>query len=354
METETPKFESDSGRPTGGAAFKKLSAHLPTIAFFSGFVFDSATLGRRITRIDLVMVSLYAVAGFACLVLERRPWREPRHHRRIVVGLQFFLGALFSATTVVYFKSSGHPITFAFVVGLFVIMILNEFLHRGGPTSGIVRGLYALSLALVLNFVVPYLIGVISWWVFPMTLILSAAVMLGLQRLSKLDSRSLRVPFAVLSFAFVLHIFGGIPPVPLVLKNNLVGVGFEKKDGEYTVMVDEPSMLERLGVFEPEVLVAEGQTVSGLTAIFAPHDVKVTMEHRWYRLDEDGWKRTDNHKFKMEGGRKGGWRFNSRKRSIAPGQWRLETALSGGAVLGYYDFEIVRTEEAPRKTRRAL
>ena len=351
VEESTPEpYEKNLAR-----RWLRLQKQLPTIAFFSGFVFDSATLGRRITQIDLGMMSIYALAGFIALVLERRPWREPRHHRWVVIGLQFFLGALFSATTVVYFKSSGHPFTFGFVVVLFGLMVLNEYLHRGGPTSGIVRALYALSLALVLNFVVPYFIGVVSWWLFPVALAFAGGATVGLQRLSKLPRSSLKTPFVVLGITLVFHLFGGIPPVPLVLKNNLVGVDFKKADGEYTVMVDEPGILESIGVVEPDVVVAEGETVWGLTAVFAPDDVEVTMEHRWYRLDEDGWKRIDTLNFEMRGGRKDGWRFYSRKRNISPGEWRLETALEGGAVLGYYDFEVIRPEDSgPAKSRKAL
>ncbi len=326
----------------------------PTGAFFAGFVFDSFTLGRRVGPLDLVLIGGYAVLAFIALYLGSRYFSE-KTNRIIQVATQFFLGGMFSALVVLYFKSAAGWYSFFFVMTLIAFMLWNEFFHKRESQRELIWGVYSVCLIMTLNFIYPHIFKSISPLWFYLSTGTALCFLYLLQKAAKYPKKVLRTPVTISLILVTLFTFGWIPPVPLVMKNTLVCVEFERKDDKYTCLVEAQPFLSKIGIADLDIHPPQGGPVRVLTAIFAPSGIDVEMEHRWFHLTKKGWKQTDALTFTMKGGRKGGWRYHTRKRKIAPGKWRVETALKDGAVLGYVKFDV--GEEEPtlyKRTREAL
>ena len=319
----------------------------PAIAFFVGFTIDIVNLSRGVKLVDLLMVSGYAVLAMGALVVRARA-EDDRWKRWSTNGFQLFLGALFSAMVVLYFQSSGQFFSILFVLGLFVAQVANEFLHKDERQRRLVWAIYAVSVVMLLNFLIPHLVKSVSPIWFYVSTVLGLGVVAALRRLTGESWENLKVAAGVVATLVVLYIMGFVPPVPLVLEHQLECTDFKKS--EYSCAVDDPTVMQMFGL-SGDTVTTDGP-VYVLTAVSAPLDVEVELEHVWYRDTDDGWKETDTMAFSMRGGRKDGWRFWSRKRNAKPGDWRVETRLKGGAVLGYTRFEVVPGER--EKLRQSL
>lgn len=318
----------------------------PFVAFVCGFVFDSVTLGTEVSELDLYLVTFYGTMALAMIVV--RSFELPQWLLRYSGwALQFCLGGSLSAVVVLYFKSTGQLASYLFVGAVFFAMIVNELAHRDEPQRKLVWAMWCVSAAMLTNFVVPHVVGDVSWIYFYASVAAAVAVILVVRKLAKAPWATVRPALAsatILAFAWLA---GVVPPVPLVMKNTLVCTDFVK--AEYSCAVEAPSLWARLQLTAPMVTLDEDDAAHYLTAVFAPRGVDAIVLHRWYRETEDGWKQTDEMSFRMTGGRKGGWRFWSRKRYATPGLWRVETALQGGGVLAYETFEVVRGQTTKRR-----
>lgn len=349
---------------------------LPFAFFVGGFLFDVLTLGRMVTMINLVGVALYAVGAGAFLVVLGRfsardaplgqelsgediPAGDPEEPagqkwlRWCGFAFNFCLGSLFSALVVLYFKSAGEWLTLLTVLLLFGGMVFNEFARLDDSQRHLSWAIYCVSLVMLFNFVVPHLVGSISAWWFYISTVIGVGAVYGLCWLAGHSFRMVRVA-TVSSLGLVgLFVLGWIPPVPLVLKNTLIGRDYQKVDGQYTCMVDAQPFWVRVGLDDPTVAWKPGERVDVLTAIFAPKAVEVDMEHRWFHEVQGAWKLTDTIPFHMRGGREKGWRMHSAKRHLSPGRWKVETAVANGTGLGYKTF-IIEETDAPRRCARQI
>jgi hypothetical protein len=332
---------------------KRLRPWFPFAFFVGGFIFDVLTLGRVVTMINLAVVTFYAVGVAACLVVQTRLSSE-KWVRWTGFARNFCLGSLFSALVVVYFRSAGEWLTLLTVMALFAAMVWNEFNHWSDSQRHLLWAIYCVSLVMLLNFLVPHLAGSISPWWFYLSSGAGVGLIWGLCKLAGHPFRTVRVATVASAMLVGLYTVGLIPPVPLVMKHSLVGSDFKKEDGEYTCLVDDAGFWAHIGLNEPTVMWRSGEHVAVLTAIFAPEDVQVDMEHRWHREVDDEWVRTDTIPFHMRGGRKNGWRMWSRKRHVVPGRWRVETAVKDGAVLGYETFWVEEGKVSAERERATL
>lgn len=328
-----------------------MKPYAPFVAFVCGFGFDSFTLGQSVDPIDLFLVTCYALGAFAGMVACE--FELPGVASRIAaLVLQFALGGSLSALVVLYFKSSGQPLSIVLVLVVFGIALVNEIKHIDEPPQREwVVTIWAIAATMLGNFVIPHAVGSVSSIWFYVSAAVVAAALIVLRLALSLEWRSLRFAFGGLAVLLTLWILGLVPPVPLVLRNQLVCTDYAKQGGEYTCMVAEPTLLQRIGLSDPTIARTD-EPVYYLSSVFAPDAVGTVIEHRWYRWGEDGWKRTDEMSFEMTGGRPDGWRVWSRKRTISPGEWKVETALQGGGVVGSESFYVV--DGSAKKSRTPL
>ncbi len=317
--------------------WRRVRAYAPFAAFGGGFVFDSITLGRSVNVLDLYLVSAYgllALFGVLLRELTLPSWGT----RGATILMQFCLGGALSALVVLYFKSTGNPLSFLLILGLFVTMVGNEFVHRNeAPRREYALALWVVAASMLANFVVPHFVNSVSAIWFYASVAASVGALVVLKFLFRFPWRDLRFALPAAALLTVLWMLGFVPPVPLVYKNNLVCTDFDKPT--YSCQSDEQTIFQSFGITNPTV--TTDNAVYCLTAVFAPDKVDVTMEHRWWHYTDGKWKAVDTMEFPMRGGRKDGWRFWSRKRHATPGEWKVETALKDGPVLGYQKFDVI-------------
>ena len=303
----------------------------------------------------LSVISLYAVGVLTALLSRARGIGES-FDQYIGYALQLCLGSLFSALVVLYFRSAGQLFTFAIVVALFGMMVWNEFSDNDNAQQELLWGIFCVSLIMLRNFALPFVVNSVHPAWFYVSCAVGTAIIWALRWLADASLKSVRTATVAAAVLVGVYLLGWIPPVPLVMENSLVGTNFAKQGGEYTCQVDEPGLLQKAGLADPVVHYRPGDKVAVLSAVSAPDNAEADLEHRWYKWVEGEWKAYDTIGVTMRGGREEGWRFWTNKRNVSPGEWKVETALEGGAVLGYETFvleKLAEGEEA-KKSRQAL
>lgn len=314
-----------------------------TAVFFAGgVVFDALTLGRNINLWKLGYVGLYVIAFSFGMALRTHNWLD-WNQKHIDWGLHFCLGATFSPLIVFYFRSASHLWTFLTVLGLAGAMIWNELAARGDPDQALVWGIYGVGLVMYLNFLFPYLLGVVTPWLFYFSIAATLIVLGGFYATIDIPARSLVGVGAFSILLAILYFLGAIPPVPLVMEQSRVCTNARHQNGKYICDGTRRSFVVKTGLATPVVRYQSGDRLSVMSAVGAPHEVNLKVEHRWYYWRNGDWVHTDTIDLSMTGGRESGWRFYSYKENYRPGFWKVATALSGGAVLSY---ELFRAKPA--------
>ena len=124
------------------AIVQKHQRFIPVLSFFAGFTWDSATITRIDTVSDNLIIGLYLfLLGFLIILTlysEHNRLEKPlliKYRHLYPTGIQFFLGGLFSAYVVFYFKSASFTKTAIFLGLLILLLVANEFLKKIGRAS---------------------------------------------------------------------------------------------------------------------------------------------------------------------------------------------------------------------------
>lgn len=354
--------DGSSGEETGGwleryptlkAAWDRLAPFAQPIYFACGVVFDAITLTSFLNIWTLGYVCLYATGVGVCMVVRARRWFE-RRREWVDNVLHFCLGATFSALVALYFRSAATLWGWLTVGLLLAVMVWNEWAAKTRPSRSLVWAVYAASLVMLFNFLLPYLIGTISSVWFYGSIALVMATLYGLRKLARIPDLSL-VASGVFSLALAgLYIADAIPPVPLVMRQNVACVEARHRQDRYVCDGTEPGWLTSWGIAPKTVRYTPGERVSVMSAVAAPRGLRSTLEHRWARWNGEAWQQYDTIEVEMTGGRKHGWRFYSYKQHIRPGRWRVATAVPDGRVVGYAWFNLRAVDAAERPERRPL
>jgi hypothetical protein len=343
------------GEESGELAGDDWGAMATTLFFIGGFVFDALTIGRYVNLYTLGYVGLYAVGVALCMVVRSRGWFES-WRGSIDNALHFCLGAVFSALVCLYFRSAGHLWGFGTVALLAGLMLYNEYAVHAEPKRSIVWGIYAVSLVMYFNFLAPYLFRSLSEAWFYESIVVTMAALYALRHLAAIPTKSL-VASGVFSVLLMgLYLFGAIPPVPLVMKQQIAGVDARKTGGRYVCEVGERSWWADLGLLDPTIQYASGERVGVLSAVAAPRGVSTPVAHRWQHWEDGEWETYSTIDLRMTGGRENGWRFFSYKEHLLPGLWRVETVVRGDWLLSTTSFRVEEIEsiEGLERHSRAL
>lgn len=337
--------------------FTALRRFLPAFAFFCGFTWDSVTMGRVVSFFDLlVLTSYYFGAGLILVLLVREV--KPQWHSWFTFGVQFFFGGLFSALVVFYFKSSGSAYTFLVVVGLVGLLVGNEFLAEKYLSRTLTWTLFAVCGTMYLNFLIPHIVHSIRPIWFYLSCLISLALVYIIRRFAsapqgellllgrtkvqyRRDLRQMAPAAACVLMLVVLYQLQLIPPVPLVMRESYVCTDFSKEGGAYACQAEVQPFWHVLGLGKEVIHYQEGERIYSLSAIFAPKEVTVDLEQRWWlRREEDGvWLERGVVPLPMTGGRQEGWRtYSYIEAAVQEGRWKVETALQDGAVLAIHYF----------------
>lgn len=343
--------------------YGRYNKYVPVLFFFGGFTWDSLTL-TRIDRIsdNLILLGYLTLLG-AMIVLVNSMEIDAIKNSLLVkykewypLGIQFFLGGLFSSYVVFYFQSASFTKTLLFLGLLVLLLIANEFLERRLTNLYLQASLFFLSSFSFFTFFLPVITKRMTTFIFILGGFLSLGITIGMVSLihKKLASMNrakfLKVTVLVVSVYLLLNFFyveNLIPPVPISLKSGAIYHNVSRSGELYKLKFQKPKWYQFWKNSDDPFFYSEGDTVYCFTAIFAPTALQKNVYHVWqqYYANRKGWLITDRLGFEITGGRKGGWRGYTYKRNILPGKWRVDLVTEEGLIIGRLNFDIKESDQ---------
>ena len=342
--------------------YRKYKRWTPLVSFTAGFTWDSLTL-KRIDRLsDNVILFLYILLLGTLIVLTSYVDHErikstliTKYRAWFPEGMQFFFGGLFSAYVVFYFQSATLSKNWLFLLFLLVLLIGNEFIKDHLENAKLNLALYFLALFSFFTFALPVVSGWMNVWIFQLAGLFSLGTMAALIYLlahsTETPNWSLYRPVItiVASIYLVLNLFyflNWIPPVPLSLKAGGIYHHVHKTDNYYLARFEQGRWYQPFKSSDNSYHYAPGDTVYCFASVFAPARLNKQIVHRWqfYDRKKGTWQTTDHQRYRISGGRDGGYRGYTYKRHLQPGEWRVDVETADGSLLGRIPFEIIRLD----------
>lgn len=356
-----------------------LIAHpfMPAIFFFSGVTFDTLTLTQIDSLLDDLILLLYLGLVGALIVLScrgelrRAPVAaapplpdagraEPAGWRRRLqsyypMGIHFFLGSLFSAQSIFYLKSASLTTTALFLIVLMAILIANEFLLEHLYNLRLLMVLYALVSFSFITWFLPVMTGIMNTAMFLLGAALSAilAVWLvhlvhrGTEQWSRRQVLHHSWPaLGVVGLLVGFYFLNWIPPVPLSMKTGGIYHQVAKEDGTYRLSFEKAPWY-RFWKLSDDTFHGDGPAYA-FTAVYAPVRLSGTIYHHWqHRSARGGFVTTDRIGMPITGGRAGGYRGQTVKQRLAPGDWRVDVETADGRIIGRINFRVEPPVDGP-------
>lgn len=341
---------------------KRHQKYLPVLFFIGGFIWDSLTLGRidgwysntiLFTYLGGLTISLYIFN-----LSDDNHWENTflqPYEEYAPLAVQFFLGGLSSAYVIFFFQSVSLTKTAVFFLLLVVLLISNELLKHRISNKYLQFGAYLFVSFTFFTFFLPIVIGKMSTFIFIISGLLGLASTLLLIFYLYYKSPSTRAEIngrkiTVLILGIYLFIngcyyFNLIPPVPISLKTGMVAYHVEKNEPVFEVTYAEQKGVVRLWRTHQKTFNhSKGDTVFAYTSIFAPTDLRKSIQHQWqwYDPSSESWETSDVISYEVIGGRKRGFRGYTYKTNIHPAVWRVNVTTQEGLVLGRINFKVVQ------------
>jgi hypothetical protein len=333
------------------------------ISFFvAGFLFDIITLGRidswltigqqavYLAAVTLVLMQMLLSEGQPAPELSAAPRMKRWYYEYRNPAIHFLLGALLSAYTLFFFKSSSLLVSFGFMAVLVVLLFANEterFKKLGLQFKFALLGLCWLAF---FAYVIPVLIGSTGLLVFLGSMAagcvpLVAAAFFALQE----KKRKILVPLGCMVILFLtFYLFRLIPPVPLSIPFMGVYHGVERTEQGYRLSHERPGW--RIWHNGDQWFRAQpGDRVYVYFRVFSPSRFADQVQVRWYLHEgERGWTLQDTIPIKIVGGREEGFRGYSAKSKYQPGEWRVQVETTDAREIGRIYFSLESVQQSPR------
>ncbi|MBT3585746.1 MAG: DUF2914 domain-containing protein [Halobacteriovoraceae bacterium] len=261
----------------------------------------------------------------------------------------FLLGALLSAFTLFFLKSSSLSTSFIFMALLVSLLLLNEFEFFQAFGAIIRASLFKLCLVSYFLCMVPILLGQIGVVTFFLSLFIAAIAILGLHfylKKKQVTKEKLKqlilIPAGIILGAFaILYLFKAIPPVPLSVQYIGVYHKVKKQSDEYQLTYTRSKWLFWQNG-DQDFEASKGDKVYVFTRIFAPGNFADKIYLRWMKKNRQGdWETSDRIPLKITGGRGKGYRGYAYKSNYQPGRWKVMVETSNAQELGRISFEII-------------
>jgi len=338
--------------------YRRYERYIGVIVFAVGFIWDSFTMVRIDNVIDIVILLFYLTALAIMIFFTLR--RQSGHNLPnwacklepyFLWAMQFAFGGLFSSYVIFYFKSASWTRTQFFFIILVCLLVGNEFLPHRLKNPKLLAILYSLCLLSFLAFFLPIIFASVNPSLFILAGALSFLISTTVFALGFPMGQGDWLPkmrpvvACILTTCLGLNLlyFGNlIPPVPLALKTSGIFHYVVRTPAGYEVQYVRPPFLRFWRQSDNPFYLSPGEAVYCFTAVFAPRRIRVPVHHVWSRyIKSVGWRVTDRIAFEISGGREGGYRGYSRKRTVTPGQWRVEVETDRGQILGRIDFTVL-------------
>lgn len=336
----------------------------PLSFFLLGFAYDIWSLGPIDSGFNIAKQALFLfliallisyetmafVGAWTPSPAVARVWRYQDE------AIHFLLGSLLSEFTLFFFKSSSLWTSFAFLLLLGSILVLNEFKRfQGGSGIAVRSALFGLCLFAYFGYLIPLLLRFVGIVPFFLALAATGAVMAMLVRWlrkkipahTQLVDRQIAAPISAMLLAIgLLDFFGMIPPVPVSVQYLGIFHEVRKEQGRYYLGFDRNG--ESLFQNGAKVFYAKpGDRPHCFARIYAPGRFSDEVQLRWLKKDDKrGWQTADVIRMPISGGREQGFRGYTYKSNYQPGDWQVRVETTNGRELGRVYFSIVPTQVA--------
>ena len=270
-----------------------------------------------------------------------------------IVENQFFLGGLFSAYVVFYFKSASFTKTSIFLILLILLLIANEFLKNKLTNTYLLISLYFLASFSFFIFFIPMITRYMNIFTFiagslagllPPVFILRYLYRQNLFDSKRQYQRHLALIGGIFIIMILFHQMNLIPPVPLAMKYAGIYHHVSKNtiENNYRLKHEKPAWYQIFKKDDSEFHYQENDTVFCFASVFAPTHLTKQIAHKWQYFSEskDEWIVTDRTNYHLTGGRDGGYRGFTFKKNIEMGQWRVDIITDDDKIIGRITFKI--------------
>ena len=268
--------------------------------------------------------------------------------------LQFFFGALLSASLIFYWFSGAFSVSWP-IVGIIAVLMVSNDVFRHYFIKPIVQiSVYFFATVSLASVILPFIFNSLSEWLFVAAVAGGLAFFLpAIHFLSKLSpeiKKQKRALFAcVVAIAFAmnaLYFANIIPPIPLALREAGLYHGLKVSNGSYTMKGEPEDFLQN--ILHGQLLhVQPGEKIYLYTSIFAPAKVQTTIVHHWQYYDpaQEDWITKDKLSFPIAGGRQEGYKAYSFESNLPAGRWGVFVENQRGQVLARVRFIVERATE---------
>lgn len=326
------------------------------IAFFIlGFLFDVLTLGRVDDLSNLLILGLYLILSKYFLIelyLKRPLFNYPKKIAPFVEeyrseAFHFLIGALLSAMTIFFFKSSSNISSYLILFLVIFLMLINEtpLLKGSGTRFKLILFLIAVNSFFLIFF--PVLIQSISILVFlgaQILFLVYAFLTFHFLRNKDYEDKVLirhwiKPSLFIMGFFTVAYFLKIIPPVPLHLQEIGIYHQVKKKYPKYRLTYKrEPYRIWKTD--SNPFYANKSDILFVFTRVFAPKGFDQKVYLHWERKIDGSWKESDRIELKILGGREAGYRGYGLKKNYSPGDWRVSVKTESGLEIGKRTFSI--------------
>lgn len=344
------------------------TAYANVIFFVGGFLFDSLTLVRIDSVLDLLIQTAYLICITLLIIQKSRfdlgLWKPQGRIERWweyeSEALHFFYGGLLSAYVIFYFKSTTLSRSVFFLALIVILMFANEMPQLRKAGSVMRLGLYAFCMVSFLNYLFPVIVGRMGTALFMLAwLVTAAAVGALINYLSKMTSDPPRArlrlgwsPAAVMVIVASLYSMKLIPPVPLSMQFAGVFHAVEREGDRFKLTYEKQPWYRFWRHDDRAFQARPGDQIHMFTRVFAPRRFTHRIYLRWYKKsDANGeWVATDRIPLAINGGRDEGFRGYGSKSNYDPGRWRVDVETEDGRTLGGVHFTVKTNNETSERS----
>lgn len=272
-------------------------------------------------------------------------------------AVHFLLGALLSAYTLFFFKSSSLLASFGFLGVLVALLLANESARFKALGLRFKFALLGLCYLAFFAYVTPVLVGHTGLAVFLLSMAAGCVPLAAVAfRMAKEQKRKILAPLGCVLILFLgFYHFRLIPPVPLSIRFMGVYHGVERTDAGYRLSHERPAW--RIWHKGDQWFSAQpGDKVHVYFRIFSPSRFSDQVRMGWYRYEGGaevapkgrGWVLQDTIPVKILGGRQEGFRGYGVKSNYQPGKWKVQVETTDGREIGRIYFSLEAAPQGPR------
>lgn len=349
------------------SSLTKHTAHITTVLFAIGFIFDFLVL-PNISHSHATFLGAVYLCAIAILVMFRE-WVVSRNTASNVeqkiysfatFGISYFLGSALSFIFVYSFLSAAFSVSWPLFVLFIICIVANEFVNTHNFRLTLDIGIFLIALLFFAIFNIPIFLKTQNDIIFAVsigiTIIFSLFYLYLLQFTS--DSARYEAPrmyalaIGIPMFVGMLYFLNVIPAVPLSLKSSGIYHNIVRTESGEFIAQKESDFRKFLYFRSPIYSMSSLDTgVYFFSAVDAPVELSAPISHVWEQYNESTkkWIPKTTVFFTMEGGRNDGYRAYSYKENITDGLWRVSVKVDSNRLVGRVKFIIKQSEKVELK-----